>query len=138
MGTKMLYQVFETMKPKEEVLTALEKSFMVSGGQVSRYGNSTIKVINGKEGVQFGFSADFDATVTVNQKDENKFDVVCNITWKMNSLSWISLIVGIFVFGVLWIIPLLYLFIDPASAYNRFLMMAANQIGCKNVMPMMY
>jgi len=138
MGSKMLYQSFETERSQEEIMAALGKGLMFLGGQVSKIGNNTIMVVNGKEGIQFGFAADFESTITVNPKGERKFEVICNISWKMNTLAWICLIVGIFVFGILWIVPLLYLFIDPTSSYNKAILLASNQLGTNTSIPMFF
>lgn len=131
MPSKMLYQVIETVKSLDEVSTALKNNSTILGGQTVQLSNNSLRIVNGKEGVQFGFSADFDATITVNPKPENRYEIISNITWKMNTLSWICFIVGFFVFGILWVIPLLYLFIDPSKAYNNYVFMTGSNLGAK-------
>lgn len=127
----MLFNVINSEKPNEEIILAIQKSAVVLGGQIVRLNENTLRIVNGKEGVQFGFAADLEATINIAQKPENRYEVVSNINWKMNTLSWVCLIVGLFVFGILWVIPLLYLFIDPAKAYNNVIFMAANQLGAQ-------
>lgn len=131
MPSKLLYQIIETDKTLDEVSAALKNNAMTLGVEAVQLSNNSIRIVNGKEGVQFGFAADFDATITVNQKPENRYEVLSNITWKMNTLSWICLIVGLFVFGILWVIPLLFLFIDPSKAYNNYVFMAGSNLGAK-------
>ena len=43
------------------------------------------------------------------------------IVWNPNPLVWICLVVGFFVFGILWVVAALYLFVDPAPVYNRLM-----------------
>ncbi len=131
MGSKMLFNVLNTDKPIEEITSAIQKSVMVLGGQIVRLNENTLRIVNGKEGVQFGFAADLDATINITSKPDNRYEVITNINWKMNTLTWICFIVGFFVFGILWIVPLLYLFIDPSKAYNNAIFMAANQTGAQ-------
>lgn len=129
MGSKMLYHVLYSDKPLEEIVSTIAKNSTILGGQITRLSENSIKILNGKENVQFGFAADFDSVITVNPVENQRYDVMCNISWKMNTLSWICFIVGFFVFGILWVIPLLYLFIDPTKTYNNIFFITANQIG---------
>lgn len=131
MGSKILFNVINSDRSAEEIVAAIQKSAMLLGGQVIRLNDTTLRIVNGKEGVQFGFSADFEATININPKPENRYEVISNVSWKMNTLSWVCFIVGFFVFGILWIIPLLHLFIDPSKNYNNIIFMAANQIGAQ-------
>jgi hypothetical protein len=118
MGAKTLFFQFSSPHSFEQIQEAAFKSFLPLGGQIIKTDNG-LRITQGKEGVTFGFTADFDATLTISQPKEGKYDLVCIVHWKLNTLSIVCLIVGAFVFGILWIIPLLHLFIDPSSVYNQ-------------------
>lgn len=118
MGSKTLFFQFNAPNTLDQVQEAANKAFIPLGGQITKLGNG-LRIVQGKEGVQFAFTADFDATLTINQTKDDQFDMICAVNWKMNSLSIACLIIGIFVFGILWVIPALSLFIDPSSRYNQ-------------------
>lgn len=118
MGAKSLFFQFSSPHTFEEVQEAAARSFLPLGGQIMKTSNG-LTITQGKEGVNFSFTADFDATLTISQTKEGQYDLFCNVHWKLNTLSIVCLIIGAFVFGILWIIPLLYLFIDPSSVYNQ-------------------
>jgi len=128
MGSKTLYFQFETEKSLSEVRDAAIKAFTPLGGQIMKVGDG-LRIIQGKEGVQFGFVADFEASVMIQETSPNHFEIVCNVNWKMNTFSWICLIIGIFAFGILWIFPLFSLFIDPSSQYNNSLFMIPKMLN---------
>lgn len=121
MGSKLVFYQLETDKSMDEVKQAAVRAFTMLGGQVKPFG-AGLQIIEGKNGVQFGFAADFDALFTINESKPGKYDLSCAVNWKMNTTTIICLVVGIFVFGILWIIPLLYLFIDPSQVYQTTLM----------------
>lgn len=120
MGSKTLFFQVETSEPIEKIQDAAVRAFMPLGGQINKIGND-LQISQGKEGVQFGFSADFDATVIIRETSQQKYELLCTVNWKMNTLSIICLVVGFFIFGILWIIPILSLFVDPTSSYNMAL-----------------
>lgn len=120
MGSRVLYTNLISSASVEEVVDTLSTIVTPLGGTSSII-NNTLLIHDGKEGVQFGFTADFDSQIIVQQTAEDSYNIITNIRWKMNTLTIICLIVGFFVFGILWIIPLLYLFIDPSLPYNNCL-----------------
>jgi len=122
MGSKMVFYQLETQESLEEVKMAAIKALTPLGGQIMPYGNG-LQIINGKNGVQFGWTADFTSTLNINEIKPGKFDLNCEISWKMNTTTIICLVVGFFVFGILWVIPILYLFVDPTRVYQNSLMM---------------
>lgn len=122
MGSKVLFTQIRTSAPLEQVVDTLSQTVTPLGGIVTKL-NNTLLINGGKEGVQFGFTADFDSQTIVQQTAVDSYNITMNIHWKMNTLTIICLVVGIFVFGILWIIPLLYLFIDPTTAYNNCLIL---------------
>jgi hypothetical protein len=120
MGSKTVFYQFDSPHTKEEVQDAAMRAFLPLGGQIIKMNNG-LSIKDGKEGVQFGFTADFEANLMINQPKQDHYELVCTINWKMNTLTIACLIIGIFVFGILWIIPVLFLFIDPSSLYQQTL-----------------
>lgn len=120
MGSKIVLTQINTTRSIEEVRTAVARSLMLLGGTVMNFGEN-IQVTQGVNGVNFAFAAKFEALINIRQAREGIYEVVANINWGPNSVFWICLIFGFFVFGTLWIVPLLYLFIDPSTAYQQTL-----------------
>lgn len=120
MGSKMVFYQFDSEKSIDEVREAAIKAFTPLGGQIAPLGNGLI-IKDGKEGVQFGFAANFEATISITESKPGKFNLNCAINWKMSTLTIVCLVVGIFVFGILWVVPLLFLFIDPSQVYQNAL-----------------
>ena len=120
MGSKTVFYQFSSQHSMQEVENAAYRAFIPLGGEITKLGNG-LSIKNGKSGVQYGFTADLDATLTISQPSPDQYELICAVNWKMNALTIISLIVGIFVFGILWIFPLLYLFIDPSTQYQQSL-----------------
>lgn len=127
MGSKVLFTQVHTNASLEQVIGSLSQTVTPLGGIVTKL-NNTLQINGGKEGVQFGFAADFDSQTIVQQTEANSYNITMNIHWKMNTLTIICLIVGFFVFGILWIIPLLYMFIDPTTAYNNSLILLQSKL----------
>ena len=120
MSSKTLYHQIRTEQPLEAVKAAVHRSFSLLGGSVLPRGDG-FEIANGTQGVNFAFTAEFSAYVNIVHPEPNQYDLMCTVNWKPNALFWACLIIGIFVFGILWIIPLLFLFIDPSSAYQQAL-----------------
>ncbi|MDK2980370.1 MAG: hypothetical protein PWQ55_717 [Chloroflexota bacterium] len=121
MGSKIVFYQIETEKSVEEIRDAAQKAFYSLGGQTTPLGTG-LQIIQGKNNVQFGFAADFDAIFSINTVGPKKYSLNCTINWKMSGATIACLIIGFFVFGILWIVPLLYLFIDPSQQYQNALM----------------
>lgn len=117
MGNKMVYYSMETDRPIEQVREALKNSLMLLGGTIYQQGDG-FQVQDGVNGVNFAFAAKFDAIINVRPTAPNRYEFFGNVNWSPNGLFWACLIIGFFVFGILWLVPLLYLFIDPTSAYQ--------------------
>lgn len=120
MGNKTVFYTLETDKSLPQVREAAKKSLMFLGGTLFEQGDG-FQVKQGTNGVNFAFAANVEAFVNVRQSASNKYEFFGTINWSPNTLFWVCLIVGIFVFGMLWIVPLLYLFIDPSQAYQQAL-----------------
>ncbi len=121
MGSKMVFHQIESNKPIEEIVEAATKALSPLGGQINPTVNG-LQIIQGKNNIQFGFAADFDAILLINKSNSDKYTLNCTISWKMSTVTIACLIIGLFVFGILWIVPLLYLFIDPSQQYQNALM----------------
>ena len=121
MGSKLLINQARTNKGKDAVVQAVAKSLSIVGGTQVQHPTG-IQIIDGKEGVSFAFTANFTTDVTITPVSDDVYNIACNVNWKMNSLTIACLIIGVFVFGVLWIVPALHLFIDPSNVYNMALM----------------
>jgi hypothetical protein len=120
MGSKTVFYTFDSDKPIEIVKDALKRSMMFLGGTMQDLGQM-ITITQGNNGVGNAFTAELNANVNLRCVSEKKYEVFCTIEWKPSSIVWICLVVGFFVFGILWIIPLLYLFVDPTTAYQQAL-----------------
>ena len=120
MASRTLYTQIETEKSLVEVKEAVKTAFRSVGGSIQESSTGML-IKQGVNGVSFAFTADVAAQINVRQVKENRFEVECLINWSMNALSWICLVVGIFIFGILWIVPLLYLFVKPDEAYQQAL-----------------
>jgi hypothetical protein len=128
MSTKMAFYQFESNKNLSEVKEAVRKSLSFLGGITLDQGD-TLVVNQGVNGVNFAFTATFQALVGIRQTTPNKYEIMANIKWSPNALFWICLVIGFFIFGILWIIPILYLFIDPTNAYSQALYRVPNFLG---------
>lgn len=125
MGSKTIFHQLETTRSLDEVKGALQKTLTLMGGTVLNRGDG-FQVTQAKNGINFAFSADFDTFVSVRESKPGTYEILVNANWKPNSVFWVCLIVGFFIFGILWIVPLLYLFIDPTPAYQQALFSVNN------------
>ncbi len=131
MGSKILYTQVRTSASLEQVVDSLAQCLLPLGGAISK-SNNVVQLEGGKEGVQFGFTADFSSHAVVQLSGTDTFNITMNIQWKMNTLTIICLIVGVFSAGILWIVPLLFFFVDPASVYNYYLLMFQSKLPPPN------
>lgn len=120
MGSRTLYAQVTTDKSPDEIKAAIRNAFRAVGGTMQET-PSGIEIKQGVNGVSFAFSADFTTQVNLRQVKEKMYEIECAIQWKLNALSIICLVVGFFVFGILWIVPILYLFIKPDDVYQQAL-----------------
>ena len=120
MGSKTIFHSFTSENSLAQVQEATRKSLMLLGGTILEFGEG-FQLKGGENGVNFAFTADIEATINVRETSPNKYDLFAAINWKPNGVFWACLIIGFFVFGILWIIPLLYLFIDPSQPYQQML-----------------
>jgi hypothetical protein len=128
MGSKTVFFSLETNKSIEQIWQAIKESHVLLGGTVYQQGNG-LQIKQGTAGVSFAFAANFDAFVNLRQSGENKYEIITTINWSPNGLLWACLVIGFFVFGILWIVPLLYLFIDPSQVYQQALFRAQSMLN---------
>lgn len=120
MGSKTVFYTLETDKSMAQVREATKKSLLFLGGVLLEQGDS-FQIKQGANGVNFAFTANLDALINVRQSAPNKYEFFGTINWSPNGLFWACLIIGFFIFGILWIVPMLYLFLDPSQAYQQTL-----------------
>ena len=120
MGSKTLYHQISTERGLDRVREATQRSLVLLGGSMMPRGDG-FEITQGAQGVNFAFTADFSTFVNIVQSQPGRYDIMCTVSWKPNVVFWICFVVGFFVLGILWIIPLLHLFIDPTSAYQQAL-----------------
>jgi hypothetical protein len=125
MGSKTVFHLIETKKTLSDVKQATKQACSFLGGTIYERGDG-FEINQGVNGVNFAFSANLKAYININQTDPEKYQIIGTINWNPNGVFWACLIIGFFVFGILWIIPLLYLFIDPTSAYQQALFRIPN------------
>lgn len=118
MGNKIIFHTLESKKSLVDIKAATKRSLSMLGGTLVEY-ESGFQLKQGATGVSYAFAANFDASINVRQIAPDKYELTGTIQWSPNGLFWGCLIVGAFVFGVLWIVPILYLFIDPMQAYQQ-------------------
>ena len=120
MGNKTVFYQLDSNKSLEEIKVASQKALMLMGGTIQDRGDG-FQITQAKNGINFSFTADFDTFVNIRESKPGKYEFLINANWKPNALFWACLVIGFFIFGILWIVPLLYLFIDPTSAYQQAL-----------------
>jgi len=120
MGSKTLFTQVASEKSIDDVKVALKQAFQSVGGLMIESPRG-IEINQGVNGVSFAFAADVSAQVNIRQVNDRLYEIECTVSWKMSALSIICLIVGLFMFGILWIVPLLYLFVNPEFSYQQSL-----------------
>ena len=128
MASKTVFYTMETDKPLPQVRDALMRSLMFLGGTLVGQGDG-FQVKQGVNGVGLAFTANVEAFVNVRQSAPNKYEFFGTLNWSPNGLVWACLIIGFFVFGILWIIPLLYQFVNPVQAYQQALFRVQGMLG---------
>jgi len=120
MGNKTLFTQLNSTKSDVEIIEGIKRAFQPLGGMV-QIRSTGLEIEQGKNEVRFGSTANMTASVSVQPVNQTQYEIQCAINWSPNTLVWICLIVGVFVLGILWIVPLFYLFVDPTSAYQQAL-----------------
>ena len=128
MGSKTVFHTLETDKSLPQVREALMRSLMFLGGTLTGQGDG-FQVMQGVNGTSLAFTAKMEAFVNVRQSAPNKYEFFGTLNWSPNGLVWACLIIGFFVFGILWIVPLLYQFVNPVQAYQQALFRVQGMLG---------
>jgi hypothetical protein len=127
MGSKTVYYTLETDQPLDLVTEAAGRALTMVGGTIVPIAGG-YEITQGVNGVNFAFTADFKAYVQVRAIDQRRYEVIANINWSPNAVFWVCLVVGVCVVGLLWIVSLLYFFIDPSSTYQQALYSIPNYL----------
>jgi hypothetical protein len=114
----------------DQVVDAVRVALQPMGGVVSRTPTG-LYITGGAAGVNFAFTAKTTAQVDVRQVAQERFEVTCSIAWSPAAVVWICLVVGFFIFGILWLVGLFYLFYNPTQAYQ----LALSRLGSAQNMP---
>jgi hypothetical protein len=117
---KTVVKHITTAAPLDVVVDATMQALRRTGGQIMRVSPDTIKVTNGSAGVQFSFVANINADVNI-RAVPGGYDITAYINNSPSMIFWICAVAGWFVLGVLWLVCLLYFFIDPTPQYNQIL-----------------
>ena len=92
-------------------------------------------IVSGIQGVNFGSTANIRATISIKALKAGHYRIECIIDWSPSAVVWICLIVGIFVFGILWLVALLYLFVNPDAPYQLALDRIQGEVGMMSSVP---
>ena len=97
MGSKTVFYQLESESSLDEVKDAAKRSFMFLGGTIIDIGDG-FQISKGTNGVNFAFTANFDAFVNIRQSKPDRYEITANVNWNPNALFWACLIIGFFVF----------------------------------------
>ena len=120
MGSRNLYSQVRTARSPDDIWAVISDAFRSVGG-TTRGTPRGLEIRQGVNGVSFAFSADLTAIVSLRRLRQDLWEVECAIQWKPSTLSIVCLIVGFFVVGILWVVPILYLFFKPEDPYQQAL-----------------
>jgi hypothetical protein len=120
MGNKSLYTQITTNQDQSEIWQAISTALTAVGGRQEPVPGG-LKIKEGKLGVNFGFTLETEAVIGLRDLGSNRYEIECHLKWKPASIVWICLIVGFFIFGILWIVGLLYLLAKPSEPYEQAL-----------------
>ena len=120
MGSKSLYTQITTNQDQSGIWQAISTALSAVGGRQEPVPGG-LKIKEGKLGVNFGFTLEMEAVVGLRDLGSHRYEIECHLKWKPASIVWICLIVGFFIFGILWIVGLLYLLAKPGEPYEQAL-----------------
>lgn len=118
MAEQILYGHLSTKKSEGKIKEAINSTFSSLGGTLTETSRG-FHISQGTNGISFAFSANLQADVSLREIKAGKHEIEARLKWGMSALSWICLVIGVFVFGILWIVPFLYLFFKPTQAYQQ-------------------
>ena len=120
MSSKSLYAQITTNQDQSGIWQAISTALTAVGGRQEPVPGG-LKIKEGKLGVNFGFTLETEAVIGLRDLGSNRYEIECHLKWKPASIVWICLVVGFFVFGILWIVGLLYLLAKPGEPYEQAL-----------------
>jgi hypothetical protein len=120
----MASKTFVTRIHTDQAVVAVQDATIATlrtlGGSIQQNGIG-FELTQASQGVTFAFIANFTTLVTIRSLHRDTYEVECIVQWSPNWLFWLCVILGVFAFGVLWVIPILYFFIDPTDIYQQAL-----------------
>ncbi|MBU6361073.1 MAG: serine/threonine protein kinase [Chloroflexi bacterium] len=134
MGRKVLFTDIKTDKSVNGIRMAAKTAFRSVGGNHIDTADGFI-IVSGIQGVNFGSTANIRATISIKALKAGHYRIECIIDWSPSAVVWICLIVGIFVFGILWLVALLYLFVNPDASYKLALDRIQGEVGMMSSVP---
>ena len=125
MGNKYVSAYVDTNKNLEQLKADVAGMLRQFGGTL--YSTPTgFTLIDGTIGTQMSFTANLTTNVIIRPIKENKYDIQIYLTWNWAALMWIFLVFGLLAAGMPWLLLILYLFFDPAPAYQQALYRLVN------------
>jgi hypothetical protein len=101
----------KTDKSISEVVEATVRTLRRSGGSVTGTGN-TIGVTDASGLGSFSFMCHIDGQGRVVEREPGLYRIEFDLTKRPNGIFWICLFLGWCAFGLLWLVNVLYLFVD--------------------------
>jgi hypothetical protein len=120
MGSAILNHVIVTDQPVDQVFEATRRSLDLLGGLTTPT-STGFWVVQGVQGASFGFTSNTTADIQVRQLDARRYEVVARVNWQASAVVIVCMIVGFFVFGILWLVGLFYLLYNPTVIYQQAL-----------------
>mgnify|MGYP001363660800 CR=1 FL=1 len=125
MGNRYLSVYVESQKTHKQVKDGAAYIFRSMGGLVFET-PSGFQISNGKFGISMGFTANLTANVQIQKIKEDRYEIQMFLNWNWATFMWVMLILGFLTGGFTVLLMFLYLFFDPAPAYNQMLYRIVN------------
>ncbi|NER08681.1 MAG: SHOCT domain-containing protein [Okeania sp. SIO3C4] len=129
MPNRVLYKDVRSNENLDTVVEYSIQEFRILGGSIRRPAENVIFITSGKQGVRFGFTINVQAKITIDQFQNGIFNIKCLLDWNPSPLVWTCLTVGFFIFGILWIVAALFLFVNVVNVYQQILDRLETVIG---------
>jgi hypothetical protein len=125
MGSKYVNAYIETTKTRDQLKADVLQMLRSLGGTLYSVPNG-YRLVGGTYGTQMSFTSTLTADAIVQPIKENKYEVQIFLSWTWSSIMSVILIFGILGGGLPWLFLILYLFFDPAPAYQQALYRLVN------------
>jgi hypothetical protein len=124
-GNKYLTAFIETSRPLPQIKANIANILRAVGGTI--YSTPAgFQINDGTYGTQMSITARLVAQIAIHPVKENRYEIQVWLNWTWSTLMWIVLILGVIGGGLPWLMLILYLFFDPAPAYQQALYRIAN------------